>query len=148
RGRQPARGFAVTTSTRDWETTRPGASNRGTNQTGVRLYNERLVLSLIRRHGALTKADIARSTGLSPQTISIIINQLTADGLLQRGTPLRGRIGQPSVPYSLEPEGALAFGLKIGRRSVDLYLIDFMGVIIKALHEAYPYPTPEGIRRF
>lgn len=138
----------MTTSTRELETTRPGASNRGTNQTGVRLYNERLVLSLIRRHGALTKADIARSTGLSPQTISIIINQLTADGLLQRGTPLRGRIGQPSVPYSLDPEGALAFGLKIGRRSVDLYLIDFMGVIIKALHEAYPYPTPEGIRRF
>ena len=54
---------------------RPGASSRGTNQTGVRLYNERLVLSLIRRHGDLPKADIARMTGLSPQTISIIINR-------------------------------------------------------------------------
>ena len=52
------------------------ASNRGTNQIGVRLYNERLVLSLIRRHGELPKADIARLTGLSPQTISIIMNQL------------------------------------------------------------------------
>ena len=39
---------------------RPGASNRGTNQIGVRLYNERLVLSLIRRHRELPKADIAR----------------------------------------------------------------------------------------
>ena len=28
---------------------RPGVSSRGTNQSGVRLYNERLVLSLIRR---------------------------------------------------------------------------------------------------
>jgi hypothetical protein len=27
--------------------------SRGTNQSGVRLYNERLVLSLIRRHGNL-----------------------------------------------------------------------------------------------
>ena len=35
---------------------RPGASDRGTNQTGVRLYNERLVLSLIRLHGELPKA--------------------------------------------------------------------------------------------
>ncbi|HHY51305.1 MAG TPA: ROK family transcriptional regulator, partial [Alphaproteobacteria bacterium] len=126
----------------------PGASSRGTNQLGVRLYNERLVLSLIRRHGELPKADIARQTGLSPQTISIIINQLTADGLLRRGTPQRGRIGQPSVPYSLDPEGALAFGLKIGRRSVDLYLIDFVGEIRTALHQTYRYPTPRAIERF
>jgi predicted NBD/HSP70 family sugar kinase len=128
--------------------TRPAASSRGTNQTGVRLYNERLVLSLIRRHRELPKADIARLTGLSPQTISIIINQLTDDGLLRRGSPQRGRIGQPSIPYSLDPQGALAFGLKIGRRSVDLYLIDFVGDIVEALHKTYRYPTPEGIRQF
>ena len=127
---------------------RPGASDRGTNQTGVRLYNERLVLSLIRLHGELPKADIARLTGLSPQTISIIANQLTADGLLLKGQPQRGRIGQPSVPYSLNPEGALAFGLKVGRRSVDLYLIDFTGRIIKALHKTYAYPTLSEIRQF
>jgi hypothetical protein len=101
---------------------KPRAASRGTNQTGVRLYNERLVLSLIRRHGDLPKADIARMTGLSPQTISIITNALEADGLLLRGKPLRGKVGQPLVPYSLNPEGALSFGLKIGRRSVDLYL--------------------------
>ena len=127
---------------------RPGASDRGTNQTGVRLYNERLVLSLIRLHGELPKAEIARLTGLSPQTISMIANQLTADGLLLKGQPQRGRIGQPSVPYSLNPEGALAFGLKVGRRSVDLYLIDFTGRIIKALHKTYAYPTLAATRQF
>lgn len=127
---------------------RAGGFSRGTNQTGVRLYNERLVLSLIRRHKSLPKADIARMTGLSPQTISIIINQLEADGLLLRGNPQRGRIGQPSVPYSLNPDGAFAFGLKIGRRSVDLYLINFTGEILKLRHKIYPYPTPDGIMRF
>lgn len=127
---------------------RPGASSRGTNQTGVRLYNERLVLSLIRQHGQLPKVDIARLTGLSPQTISIIMNQLSDDGLLLKGNPSRGRIGQPSVPYSLNPDGALAFGLKVGRRSVDLYLINFTGEILHALHRIYPYPTPDGIEKF
>jgi predicted NBD/HSP70 family sugar kinase len=125
-----------------------GAFSRGTNQVGVRLYNERLVLSLIRHHRSLPKADIARLTGLSPQTISLIMNQLTDDGLLLKGNPLRGRVGQPSVPYSLNPEGAFSFGLKVGRRSVDLYLINFTGQILKFLHKTYPYPTPEGIRSF
>lgn len=126
----------------------PTSFGRGSNQTGVRLYNERLVLSLIRHHGSLPKADIARLTGLSPQTISIITNQLSADGLLRKGNPRRGRVGQPSVPYSLNPEGAFSFGLKIGRRSVDLYLIDLTGKVLKFLHRVYRYPTPEGIRRF
>lgn len=127
---------------------RPDASSRGSNQIGVRLYNERLVLSLIRMHGELPKADIARLTGLSPQTISIIVNQLTTDGLLRKGAPQRGRIGQPSVPYSLHPDGALAFGLKIGRRSVDLYLINFVGDILLLKHETYAFPTPDVIRAF
>lgn len=129
---------------------RIGASGltRGTNQTGVRLYNERLALSMIRHHDGLTKAEIARATGLSPQTISIIINQLTDDGLLLKGNPQRGRIGQPSVPYSLNPEGAFSFGLKIGRRSVDLYLINFVGDVLNLLRETYRYPTPAGIRAF
>jgi predicted NBD/HSP70 family sugar kinase len=124
------------------------AFSRGTNQTGVRLYNERLVLSLVRHHRQLPKADIARLTGLSPQTISIITNQLSNDGLLLKGNPQRGRVGQPSVPYSLNPDGAFSFGLKVGRRSVDLYLINFTGEVQKLLHRTYPYPTPEGIRTF
>ena len=59
--------------------------SRGTNQSGVRLYNERLVLSLVRRHGSLAKAEIARLTGLSAQTISVIMRQLEADGLAPEG---------------------------------------------------------------
>jgi predicted NBD/HSP70 family sugar kinase len=138
----------VTTGATRETSPRPVAATRGTNQTGVRLYNERLVLSLIRRHDDLPKADIARLTGLSPQTISIITNALEADGLLLRGNPLRGKVGQPLVPYSLNPEGALSFGLKIGRRSVDLYLINFTGQVMGLLHQTYAFPTPDGIRSF
>ena len=135
----------------DAGTTMRGRSNdlsRGTNQSGVRLYNERLVLSLVRRHGSLPKADIARMTGLSPQTISIIANQLEADGLLRREAVVRGRVGQPSVPYSLNPQGAYSVGLKIGRRSADLSLINFTGEVQHFLHQTYAYPTPAAIRAF
>src|SRR6185503_20082469 len=119
---------------------RPSDLARGTNQSGVRLYNERLVLSLIRRHGSLAKAEIARLTGLSAQTISVIIRQLEADGLLRKEAPLRGRIGQPSVPFSLNPNGAFFLGLKIGRRSTDLVLLDFLGRPLKSRREPCRYP--------
>ncbi len=121
---------------------------RGSNQSGMRAYNERLVLSLVRRDGALAKSDIARLTGLSAQTISVIMRGLEADGLLIRGTPVRGKIGQPSVPISLSAEGAYFFGLKIGRRSVDLVLVNFLGLVVASQRQTYRYPIPETIVRF
>ncbi|WP_236646175.1 winged helix-turn-helix domain-containing protein, partial [Sulfitobacter sp. HI0021] len=51
----------------------------------MRAYNERLVLSLIRRSGPTSKAEIARLTGLSAQTVSVIMRALEADGLLKKG---------------------------------------------------------------
>jgi predicted NBD/HSP70 family sugar kinase len=122
--------------------------SRGTNQSGVKLYNERLVLSLIRSHGSLSKTEIARRTGLSAQTSSVIMKQLENDGLLVKGTPIRGKVGQPSVPMSLNPEGAFSIGFKFGRRSADLVLMDFVGQVRRILRENYAYPTPIELERF
>ncbi len=119
----------------------------GSNQTRVRAYNERLVLSLVRLHGALSKADITRLSGLSAQTASVIMRALEKDGLLLRGEPLRGRVGQPSVPMRLNPDAVLSFGVKIGRRSADLVLMDFVGNVRKRYHETYAYPLPQEILR-
>lgn len=120
----------------------PGDLARGGSQSGVRLYNERLVLSLIRRYGSLPKAEIARVTGLSAQTASVIVKQLEADGLLLRQRPQRGKIGQPPVPLALNPDGAFSVGLKVGRRSADLVLIDLTGRARANLHQTYRYPEP------
>ena len=120
----------------------------GANQAGVRLYNERLLLSLVRRFGPLSKIEVARLTGLSVQSTSAIMNRLQTDGLLKREPPLRGRVGQPTIPMSLDPEGAYSFGLKIGRRSCDLVLIDFGGAIRQRAHCAYAFPTPTTILDF
>lgn len=120
----------------------------GVNQSGVRDHNERLVLSLIQRHGGLPSAEIARRSNLSAQTVSIIIRALEKDGLLLRGEPIRGKVGKPSVPMILNPDGILSFGLNIGRRSADLVLIDAVGVLRAQLKMTYPYPTPAKIMAF
>jgi predicted NBD/HSP70 family sugar kinase len=120
----------------------------GADQGGVRLYNERLILSLVRRYRQLSKIEVARLTGLSVQTASATMNRLQLDGLLRREAPQRGRVGQPTVPLSLDPEGAFSFGLKIGRRSCELVLIDFEGRIRRRAQETFPYPTPEKILDF
>ena len=129
-------------------TARPVDLSRGTNQSGTRLYNERLLLSLARRHRSLPKAEMARLTGLSPQTVSVIANRLEAEGLLVRQQLQRGRVGQPSVPYALNPDAAFSLGLKIGRRSSDLVLVDFVGRVRQRLHRTHRYPMPAELVAF
>ncbi len=121
---------------------------RGTNQRGVRAYNERLALTLIRWLGPLSKAEIAKRTGLSAQTTSIIMRALEEAGLVMRRDPIRGRVGQPSVPFALNPDGALFFGLKIGRRSSELLLIDFGGAERASRMLPYRFPTPAAVVDF
>ncbi|SIP95908.1 Sugar kinase of the NBD/HSP70 family, may contain an N-terminal HTH domain [Rhizobium sp. RU33A] len=120
----------------------------GSNQVRVRAYNERLVLSLVRQNPGCSKADIARLTGLSAQTVSVIMRSLESDELLMRGEPIRGRVGQPSVPMFINPEAVFSFGVKIGRRSADLVLMDFAGKISKQRHRTYRYPHPDHLLPF
>lgn len=120
----------------------------GTNQGGMREHNERVVLTLLRRHANLPKAEIARRTGLSAQTVARLIGSLEADGLIMRGTPSRGRIGQPSVPLSLDPSGAVFLGMKVGRRSVEMATVDFLGKIIDREKLVYDYPNFDQVLQF
>jgi hypothetical protein len=103
---------------------------RGSNHAGMRQFNERIVLQAIRHHGALPKADLARMTHLSTQAVSIIVGRLMDDGLLIKQGRLRGRIGQPSVPLSLNPDGAYSIGIQVGRRSLQLVVVDFCGQLV------------------
>ena len=118
---------------------------RGSNQLGMRQYNERVVLQALRLHGAVPKAELARLTGLTAQTIGLITTRLEEDGLLLRHDPVRGKVGQPSVPLALDPDGAFAIGVKIGRRSTDALLVDFKGAVRKRLTLSYAAPNAEEI---
>jgi predicted NBD/HSP70 family sugar kinase len=119
----------------------------GSNQLGMRQFNERIVLQAIRLHGALAKADVARLTRLSMQTVSLIIDHLIDDGLLQKDarTRVKGRIGQPSVPISLRADGAFSIGVKVGRRSLDVLSMDFAGSVRTRETLEYAYPDPDTL---
>lgn len=117
----------------------------GSNQVGMRQFNERIVLQAIRLHGPLPKADVGRLTRLSMQTVSMIVDRLIDDGLLAKQARVRGRIGQPSVPIALNPDGAYTLGIKVGRRSLDVLAMDFAGQVVCRDVLDYAYPDPRTL---
>jgi len=107
--------------------------------------NERLMLHHLRRLGSLAKADLARATELSSQSASVIINRLLDEKLVRKLEAVRGRVGQPSQPIALNPDGAYAIGIHIGRRSLEVMLLDLTGQARFRAEVVYPHPEVDAV---
>ena len=114
----------------------------GTNLEFARSHNRRAVLEAVRRVGALSRAEIARETALTGQTISNIVGELERGGFLIAGEPRRGARGQPSVPYRINPQGAWSLGFHVDHRMITAALVDLTGETVAiATHPAHQ-PSP------
>lgn len=113
----------------------------------ARSVNERHVLALL-RHAPAARADLARLTGLSAQAMTGIVRNLENRGLVRALDPVRGRVGQPSVPLALDPRGAYALGFAIGRRGGQCALVDLTGGIVARESRAWRWPDPGDVSAF
>ncbi len=116
--------------------------------SGDRSRNERLILSVIRRHGPLSRAALAQAMDLSPQAITNLSRKLIEQGFLAQEKVVRGKVGQPSTPLALAPDGAWFLGLKLGRRLAELALVDFTGQTKLHRQEISSYLHPQRVLGF
>jgi predicted NBD/HSP70 family sugar kinase len=102
---------------------------RGSNSARVRLFNERVLLTQLRRLGQATQKELALSAGLTVPAVVDIVEKLVGEKLVQPIGKRTGRVGQPSMLYSINPDGVFACGLRAGEMSSELVLVDFAGLI-------------------
>lgn len=121
---------------------RPIRATSGTNHEGTSAHNRRVMIDALRVNGALSRADLARATRLSKQTVSNIIEELENDGLVTSGETIRRGRGQPSTPYRLVPEGAFAIGLQIDRHVTRAIAVDLVGNILARAEANLPLDGP------
>lgn len=114
----------------------------GLNSVSVRSYNERLLLSLLLQNDGITRLEIGEKTGLSAQTISVLLRSLEQEGLVSKGKAQReqGRVGPPTIPVALNPEGAYSVGICIGHKNTEIVLVNFVGEV--GFHATLPNPSP------
>jgi predicted NBD/HSP70 family sugar kinase len=80
----------------------------------LRERNRLQVLEVVRGRGSVSRADIARRTGLARSTVSTLVNELLGAGLLvERGAPEEalGTQGRPPVLLSFDPSAGAVLGL-------------------------------------
>ena len=118
----------------------------GTNLGGASAHNRRIMIDALRVNGALSRADLARATGLTPQTVSNIIEELASDGLVRSLASIRRGRGQPATPYHLVPGGAFAIGLQIDRHVTRTVVVNLVGEVLVQIEAKLPPGGPaEGV---
>jgi predicted NBD/HSP70 family sugar kinase/biotin operon repressor len=117
----------------------------GSNQEGTSAHNRRVMIEALRLNGALSRADLARATGLTKQAVSNIIEELEADGFVAAQEAVRKGRGQPSTPYTLVPERAFAIGLQIDRYLTRALVVDLVGNVLVREQAPLPPSPAEGV---
>lgn len=117
--------------------------SKGSNSSGLRRYNERVLIHFLRQLGQASKFELSRLANLTPQAVTRIVDDLEAAGMVVQKGKLQRGLGQPSTMYAINPEGAYSIGVNVGRSDVQLLLMDFAGrVVAKVAHE-FVVPDPD-----
>ncbi|MGH8773973.1 MAG: ROK family transcriptional regulator [Jiangellaceae bacterium] len=90
----------------------------------------------IRAAGSLTQAEIARVTGLSAATVSNIVNDLAATGLLRVSDTVSS--GRRARAVSVSRSAGLAIGIDFGRRHLRVAVADLAHEVLA--EEQVPLP--------
>ena len=115
----------------------------GTNLDGASAHNRRVIFDALRINGTLTRADLARATQLTPQTVSNIVEGLQADGLVTSDAPVRQGRGQPARPYRILPNGAYSIGVQLDRHQMLGVVVDLAGAPLVRKQRQLPAGGPK-----
>jgi predicted NBD/HSP70 family sugar kinase len=96
----------------------------------LRAINERTILDLIHSQGPLSRAQVARVSGLSKPTVSLALNGLLDAQLVREVGRSRGERGPSALLYELNPLAGWVVGVDIGRKWVRAAIADIAGTIV------------------
>ena len=99
----------------------------GTNLERAGDHNQRVTLHAIRVNGPITRAELAKITGLTAPAIANITKRLLNDSLIQDAGRRRGGRGQPATKLVINPDSWFSIGLNVDRDHITMVVLDFEG---------------------
>jgi predicted NBD/HSP70 family sugar kinase len=108
-------------------------TTRGVLQkSALRKANERLLLNAIRQNPSISRSDLVRMTGMSPSSVTFIVNRLLRNRwVCEEPERTHSRAGRKPTALRLRPEMMLAVGVEIARSETRVILAELSGRVLQ-----------------
>jgi predicted NBD/HSP70 family sugar kinase len=105
----------------------------------IRDINRQIVLNYVRERGPISRAEIAHETALQRSTVSLIVEELRVDGLIEEVSG-ESTGGRPPILLSLRTADAVAIGVDVGTTRTIVATSDLAGrVLQEEKFETHPH---------
>ncbi|GAA0639873.1 ROK family transcriptional regulator [Bifidobacterium pullorum] len=108
------------------------AALRRINQDDLRNHNLSVVIDiLLRTTEPLSRAELAKRTGLTKATMSLLVSMLVDDGVVREGEPsVQSSYGRPSTPLLIAGGRYCGIGLQVNTDGYGVIVLDLDGTVI------------------
>ena len=108
------------------------AALRRINQDDLRNHNLSVVIdTLLRTAEPLSRAELAKRTGLTKATMSLLVSMLVDDGVVREGEPsVQSSYGRPSTPLLIAGGRYCGIGLQVNTDGYGVIVLDLDGTVI------------------
>ena len=96
----------------------------------IRDINRQIVLNYVRERGPISRAEIAHETALQRSTVSLIVEELRVDGLIEEVSG-ESTGGRPPILLSLRTADAVAIGVDVGTNKTIVATSDLAGRVLQ-----------------
>ena len=94
-------------------------------------YNRKAVLRIL-RHNAMSRAELARTTGLTRAATSLIVEELVNDGIVTELTPQSVGRGRSATPLTLRADCYYALAVDLSRTGCSVGVCDIAGNLLQS----------------
>ena len=108
------------------------ASLRSINQDDLRNHNLSVVLdSLLRATEPMSRADLAKKTGLTKAAMSVLVSLMLDNEILVEGAPSgQSLYGRPSIPLEIKGGRLCGMGLQANTDGYGVVVLDLDGSVV------------------
>ncbi|MBA3062089.1 MAG: ROK family transcriptional regulator [Atribacteria sp.] len=113
----------------------------------TRNKNATTLLRLLLKQDSISRVDLSRITGLTKTTISSIINEFIALGIVEESSIIStGNVGKAPIPLHIRADAVYTVGAHLGRQKVKTVLMDArMNIISREKGLSYEGLSPKGV---
>src|SRR5579883_1531588 len=111
------------------------AGTRTGHKRLLRDLNQNSIFNLIMEHGSISRTDLAKRSDLPAATITRIVGEFLAAGLISEKVAEESSGGRPPVLLSINPAAGYVVGIKLREDSMTIAICDLNCAIVYSMDE-------------